>query len=204
MNESRAVKVLVVEDDEQSRRLLVEVLGDQGYDVVDVDSGEKALEALRGAEASFDLMVLDIQMPGMDGMAVARTVRRNLRHRDLPILAVTALAHLSDAAQILRAGCDAYLSKPISNEELRATVARLLEDGRTGASLHAFTDALRRATAFEVCRSEDGQFYFVLHAEHNEVVATSEMYDRKELALNAIEVVKRIAAEAPISDTISE
>ena len=103
------------------------------------------METLRATEQPFDLMVLDIQMPNMDGLEVTRRVRSGMPpHRDLPILAVTALAHPSDAARILRAGCDAYLSKPVSIDEVRAAAQQLLDDGRDRAALHAFADALER------------------------------------------------------------
>lgn len=138
------LRVLVVEDDEISRDLVTEVFEEFGHTVVAVTNGADAFPELEAADSHFDLMVLDIQMPVMNGIDVAIKVRQNPRFRELPILAVTALAHPSDAARILRAGCDAYLSKPVSVVEVRDAARTLLDEGRTRAVLHAFSDALER------------------------------------------------------------
>ncbi len=75
---------------------------------------------------------------------VAETVRHTPTMRELPILAVMTLAHPSDAARILRAGCDAYLSKPVHVEDVREAASQLLRGGRQRAALHAFSDAPQR------------------------------------------------------------
>ncbi len=144
MTDLTKLNVLVVDDDASSRLLMSEVFRNGDHTVTEVDSGEGALAALLEEDSSFDLMVLDIQMPGMDGLEVADRVRHMPRHRELPILAVTALAHRSDAARVLRAGCDAYLSKPVDVSEVREAAAQLLVEGRSRAALHAFHDALER------------------------------------------------------------
>ncbi len=118
--------MLVVDDDDASRRLIVELLRDADYEAVAVDGGAEALRELRRSGTRYDLMVLDIQMPGVDGMSVAREVRRDPRLKDLPILAVTALARPADAARAIEAGCDAYLSKPAAVADVRRAVADLI------------------------------------------------------------------------------
>lgn len=138
------LRVLVVDDDETSRELVSEVFKEFGHTVVEAVDGPGAIRALQASDSPFDMMVLDIQMPGMDGMEVASWVRHSAGFRELPILAVTALAHPSEAARIIRAGCDAYLSKPVSVIEVRGAARRLLDEGRTRAALHAFADALAR------------------------------------------------------------
>ena len=142
--ESGVLHVLVVEDDEGSRELMSEVFLEFGHTVVGTEDGASGIAALEEEDTNFDLMVLDIQMPVMNGIDVAIKVRQNPRFRDLPILAVTALAHPSDAARILRAGCDAYLSKPVSITEVRDAARMLLDEGRSRATLHAFADAVAR------------------------------------------------------------
>ena len=144
MSNPKRLCVLIVDDDESSRLAAVELFRDDDYLVVYVDSEEAALAELRRAFVTFDLIVLNIRIPGVDGMAVAQTVRHVPRHRNTPILAVSALAHPSEVARILRAGCDACLSNPVGIGEVREAAARLLEEGRGKAALHAFADVLRR------------------------------------------------------------
>ena len=141
------LRILVVDDDETSRELISEVFKEFGHTVVEAVDGPGAIRELETPDSHFDMMVLDIQMPVMDGIEVATRVRHSASFRDLPILAVTAQAHPSDAARILRAGCDAYLSKPVSVVEVRDAARQLLEEGRTRAALHAFADALARKAA---------------------------------------------------------
>lgn len=149
MTEFTKLNVLIVDDDAGSRLLIGEVFRGGDHSVTEVDSGAAALAALSEEDSTFDLMVLDIQMPGMDGLEVADRVRHMVRYRELPILAVTALAHPSDASRILRAGCDAYLSKPVEASEVREAASQLLVEGRDRAALHAFNDALERRRQHE-------------------------------------------------------
>ena len=120
--------VLVADDDPRSRRLVSETLRNAGYLVVEAVDGGHALRELRLPVAQFDLAVLDIQMPGIDGCMVAREVRHSERWRTLPLLALTALTSPDDVTRILEAGCDAYLSKPVLLVDLRATAAQLIAD----------------------------------------------------------------------------
>lgn len=125
---ARAATILVAEDDPRSRELMVEILRDAGYEVVEVSDGALALGALRDQGHTFDMVVLDMQMPGVDGLVVASEIRREPRLRDLPVLAVTALTQPGDAVRILEAGCDAYLAKPVSVSEVRKMVTEMLAD----------------------------------------------------------------------------
>ena len=127
--EARPRRIIAVDDDERTLRMLVDALGSVGQHVLTFDSGEIALSYL--AEATdCDLLILDVEMPGMDGFAVARAVRL-LHHLDaMPILALTGLTGPEDAVLILQAGADAYRSKPVDIAELRRLVASLLVDRR--------------------------------------------------------------------------
>ncbi len=111
-------EVLVIEDEDTTRHLVAHVLRDAGYRVAEVVDSNRGLEALLSDRTSFDMVVLDMQMPTMNGLQVARAMRRDERVSDTPLLAVTALAHADDLTRILRAGCDAYLAKPFAMAEV--------------------------------------------------------------------------------------
>lgn len=121
----RHAHILVVEDDQRSRQLLTEMLESEGHYVTAVNGGERALIQLHRVE--YDLMILDVMMPGMDGLTVAREVRRDEQLSGLPILAVTALAGAGDAAKVLEAGADAYISKPVQMDDVIEVVRDLLQ-----------------------------------------------------------------------------
>ena len=151
-------EVLVVEDEDTTCHLVAHVRRDAGYRVAEVVDSNQGLEALLSDLTSFDMVVLDMQMPTMNGLQVARAMRRDERVSDTPLLAVTALAHANDLTRILRAGCDAYLAKPFAMDEVCEIVAGLLEArgqgtprqpllGQAGRSvLPAFANRLGRAS----------------------------------------------------------
>jgi two-component system cell cycle response regulator DivK len=115
-----AERILVVEDDEKSRRLLKDLLGFHGYAVVAVDTGEEALRQVR--ELAPDAALLDIQLPGMSGFELLAKLRAI--DAALPVIAVTASAMEHDRERILEAGFDAYVPKPVNIREL----LHILED----------------------------------------------------------------------------
>lgn len=119
-------KVLVVEDDEKSRRLLRDVLSWHGYEVVAVDSGEAGLREARMARP--DIALLDIELPGMSGIGVLAELRRAYPQPRLPVLAVTASVMEQDRRNILAAGFDAYVPKPVQLRTLIATLRELLAE----------------------------------------------------------------------------
>ena len=118
-------RILIVEDDEKSRRLLSDVLAFHGYEVAAVPSGE---EALRSAAASApDAALLDIQLPGISGFEVLAGLREpRLCGASLPVVAVTASVMDQDRKKILAAGFDAFISKPVNIRDLLGTLAKLL------------------------------------------------------------------------------
>ena len=119
-----AKRILVVEDDDKSRRLLVDVLGYHGFDVAAFANGESALEDARVTAPQAAL--LDIQLPGMSGYDILAALRVAAAGEYLPILAVTASAMDYDRRRILDAGFDAYVAKPVNIRELLATLNALL------------------------------------------------------------------------------
>jgi DNA-binding response OmpR family regulator len=128
-------RVLLVEDDERIRQVLVLALGDEGFDIVDVVSGEDALRELEAT--SFDVVLLDLTLPGVDGLEVCRTLRSR---GDLPIIIVTARTDTTDVISGLEAGADDYVTKPLVASELAARIRALLRrrgGGRLDNLLHA-------------------------------------------------------------------
>jgi len=123
--------ILIADDRPSSRELLGLVLERSGYDVVEAEDGTQALERARATEPS--LILLDLQMPGLDGYQVLAALRAEPRFAQLPILALTASAMRGDRERILSAGFTDYLAKPAGPEVLRETVARLLSKGGEAA-----------------------------------------------------------------------
>jgi DNA-binding response OmpR family regulator len=141
-------RVLVVEDDDAIYEPLVRALTREGYDVDHVTTGEAALDRLRDEPA--DLLVLDVGLPGMDGVAVCRRVRE--RHGNLPVLMLTARTSELDEVLGLDAGADDYVTKPFTLAVLGARVRALLRrdrpaqhDGVVEASGVRLDRAARRA-----------------------------------------------------------
>ncbi len=102
------------------------ILRPHGYTFLEARDGEEALEiAVRDKP---DLIIMDIQLPKMNGLEVTRRLRQIPAFSHTPIIAVTAYAMKGDKERIIKAGCDAYLSKPINTRELPAVVAKMLLD----------------------------------------------------------------------------
>ena len=116
--------ILVADDNAISRELIREILASDDCRVVEAENGIEALE--RTAEVRPDLVLLDIQMPIMDGFAVIRELRRDDRFLRLPVVALTASAMKNDRERALAAGFDEYITKPIRAATLRVQVRRLL------------------------------------------------------------------------------
>jgi len=119
---SRAV--LLIEDNEQNRYLVTFLLEHSGYTVAAYADGASGIAAAR--EVIPALVLLDIQLPGMDGYAVARALRQNEALRQIPIVAVTSYAMPGDREKALEAGCNGYIEKPINPESFVAEVERVL------------------------------------------------------------------------------
>ena len=122
-------RVLIVEDDALSLKLTRDVLQAAGFETQDTGDGREALEL--AAEPGTGLVIMDIGLPGMDGVEVTRLLKLDPRTRDIPVLAVTALAMPEDEQRMRSAGCDAFLTKPVRMQELLATVQGLM--GGAGA-----------------------------------------------------------------------
>lgn len=121
-------KVLVIEDNDRNRKLVKILLEANKYEVIEAKTGEEALTCLQNDKP--DLILLDIQLPNMDGLTLTKILRSNQKTKDIPIIAVTAYAMKGDKERVLDAGCDAYISKPIDTRELPMIVANMIKEGR--------------------------------------------------------------------------
>ncbi len=113
---------LLIEDNEQNRYLATFLLERHGYTVVSATDGPRGIELARSLRP--DLILLDIQLPGMDGHAVARALRAIPELRATPVIAVTSYAMVGDRERSLAAGCNGYIEKPINPETFVSEIER--------------------------------------------------------------------------------
>jgi len=118
-------KILIVDDNPTNLKLVRVLLSAEGYDVRTAMDAEEALAAVR--EFRPRLILMDIQLPGMDGLTLTRKLKADPQTRDSIVVAVTAYAMKGDEARALAAGCDGYIAKPIDTRTLPQTLARFLE-----------------------------------------------------------------------------
>lgn len=119
--------ILLIEDHLENRKLVVYLLERFGHRLRTANTGEEALDlALR---ETFDLIISDIHLPGIDGYEVARRLRANSQWRPVPLIAVTALAMVGDRDKVLGGGFDGYLSKPISPQAFVQQIEAFLSQG---------------------------------------------------------------------------
>jgi len=116
--------IMVVEDDQDIRELISYNLGKEGYSVVSAESGEQALKLIETANP--DLIVLDIMLPGMDGIEVLRSLKQGKHHTSVPVIMATAKSEDSDIITGLELGADDYIAKPFSPKVLIARIRSLL------------------------------------------------------------------------------
>ncbi len=119
--------ILIVEDNEANRLLAGAVLEREGYRVDMAGNAEEALQKL--ANGAPDLILMDVQMPGMDGLTLTRRLKGNARTADIPVVALTALAMMGDRERTLEAGCSGYISKPINTRTFASEVSKYLPSG---------------------------------------------------------------------------
>jgi CheY-like chemotaxis protein len=116
MSQAAARKTIGVVEDNPDNRLLLQAILHELYDIVEYESGADALEGLRRSIP--DLVLLDISLPGIDGLTLLDLIRADDRMKDLPVIALTAHAMAGDRARYLEAGFNDYVSKPILDERI--------------------------------------------------------------------------------------
>jgi CheY-like chemotaxis protein len=132
---SRQLQILLAEDNPVNQRLAVHMLEKMGHLVAVAQTGKEALDALRTGR--FDLVLMDLQMPEMDGFAATREIRGAEQHGQghVPVIAMTAHAMKGDREECLAAGMDDYLAKPINSEELRQVIERVMTAQKESVSI---------------------------------------------------------------------
>ena len=118
-------KILLVEDNPVNRRLAIFLLRSQGYQVREATSALEAFEILKAEQ--FDLIVMDIQLPGMDGLEATTKLRAEPATAEIPVIAVTSYAMAGDRDKALAAGCSGYVTKPIDKTIFLAEIGRHLK-----------------------------------------------------------------------------
>jgi len=117
-------KVLVVEDNAANMMLARDLLESRGYEVVEARTADDALDL--AAANTFDLIIMDVQLPGTDGLEATRRLRSQTHTAHVPVLALTAHAMAGDRERAVEAGCTAYMSKPLRYREFLDTVGALV------------------------------------------------------------------------------
>jgi two-component system cell cycle response regulator DivK len=112
--------ILVVEDQEDNRRILRDLLTNSGYELVEAEDGEQALSMAERQRP--DLILMDVQIPLLDGYEVTRRLKADPALRAIPIIVVTSYALSGDESKARAAGCNAYVSKPYSTRQLLAKI----------------------------------------------------------------------------------
>ncbi len=107
--------VLVVEDNPLNRELVLEILNSQGFSADEAKDGEEAIQ--KAEKNAYDLIIMDIGLPGMDGVEVTKIIKSKPKYKFVPVVALTAFAMKGDKEKFLKSGFDAYASKPINVSE---------------------------------------------------------------------------------------
>lgn len=129
--EQNRARVLVAEDNAINQKVVTAILRKKGFEPIVANDGREALELLRAAPSPdyFSIVLMDVQMPGMDGLEATRMIRDDQRWSNLPVVAMTAHAMISDRDRCLQAGMTGYVSKPVNPAHLIATVERYIRQG---------------------------------------------------------------------------
>lgn len=123
-------KILIVEDDLMNMELFRDLLENQGYKIYEATDGREALEL--ASKNKFDLILMDIQLPGMDGLSATKIIKQDSKNKDTAIVALTAYAMKGDKERIEGAGCEGYITKPINTKKFSETVATFLKWRKIG------------------------------------------------------------------------
>ena len=128
--ELRVKRILLVEDQDDNRRIVRDLLGAAGYELVEAITGEEGIAMAESHRP--DLILMDIQLPGVDGYEATRRIRANPALAHIPIIAVTSYALSGDDVKAREAGCDDYVAKPFSPRALLAKIRQYLAEGGQG------------------------------------------------------------------------
>lgn len=138
-------RILIVDDEKNSRQALAEILSEDGYNVATAMDGHRAMEEIR--EKSPDLVLTDLKMPGMDGLELLERVR--VISSDIPVIILTAFGTVKTAVLALKQGAEHYLTKPVDIEELEVVVNKAMERSRLVSEAKNLRERLREKYRFE-------------------------------------------------------
>jgi len=117
-------RILMIEDNEDNRRILRDLLTSKGYDVIEAEDGIDGVSAAETFRP--DLILMDIQLPGIDGYEATRRIKANSESWKIPIIVVTSYALSGDDVKAFEAGCDAYVAKPFSPRDILSKIREYL------------------------------------------------------------------------------
>ena len=120
--------ILIVEDEPRNLTLLRDLLQVSGYKTIEATDGEQGVELAKSNKP--DLLLMDVQMPKMDGLEATRILKADANTKNIPIICITSSAMKGDREKIIQAGCDDYMSKPVDINEVLNKVAEMLETGK--------------------------------------------------------------------------
>ena len=126
----RPARILVVEDNPMNMELAVDLLRLQGYEIFTAQTGKEALEI--AAREELDLVLMDVALPGMDGLTVTRILKENPKTKHIPVVALTAHAMKGDEERMLDQGCAGYIPKPIDTREFPKAVKEFISKNKEG------------------------------------------------------------------------
>ena len=122
-------RILYIEDNPLNMKLVCKLLVDMGYSMIEAVNGEHGIR--QALHYQPDLILMDVNLPDVDGLTITQKLKADLRLRHIPVVALTANTMHGDREYCLAAGCDAYLAKPVSRLELRNTLERFLKGARS-------------------------------------------------------------------------
>jgi CheY-like chemotaxis protein len=143
----QAESILIVDDNQSNLRLIQAILDSEQYEVKSAADAEEAIHLLRDWQPH--LILMDIQLPGIDGLELTRRLKRDPTYKDTAIVALTAYAMKGDQEKALAAGCDGYISKPVDTRALPGLIRQYLEQ-RAARPIPAAASNRRRGKASEV------------------------------------------------------
>ena len=122
--------ILVIEDNELNRKLVRALLQKDNYNAIEAEDAEAGIQLAREHEPG--LILMDIQLPGMDGLTATRIIKQDMELREIPVVALTAHAMEGDKEKAMEAGCAGYISKPFNIKEFLEEIKRFFPDGHEG------------------------------------------------------------------------
>jgi CheY-like chemotaxis protein/HPt (histidine-containing phosphotransfer) domain-containing protein len=150
---AKQARLLLVEDNAVNQRVVLAMLRKKNYAIDVANNGQEALDKLEGAAEPYNLILMDVQMPVLDGLETTKAIRRNHNWDYLPIIAMTAHAMIGDRERCLQAGMNAYISKPVQQAGLIAVIEQQLASG-TGQSAGPKASGVERILADKMMQQD--------------------------------------------------